>query len=52
MNMSRLLTAAAAALLTGTREPRAQQQSAPLFSERFANMFDPGSRTYFSVQGT
>lgn len=28
------------------------QESEPLFRERFANVFDPGSHTYFSVQGT
>ena len=28
------------------------QDAAPLFRERFANVFDPESRTYFSLQGT
>ncbi len=28
------------------------QQAQPLFTERFANVFDPESRTYFSLQGT
>ena len=28
------------------------QQSGGFFTERFANVFDPGSRTYFSLQGT
>lgn len=28
------------------------QQAQPLFTERFANVFDPESQTYFSLQGT
>lgn len=47
-----LSLAAVIVLMTGSRELLAQQQSAPLFTERFANVFDPSSRTYFSLQGT
>lgn len=41
-------------LMTGSQELLAQQpgQAGPLFAERFSNVFDPYSRTYFSVQGT
>lgn len=46
-----LILAAVFALTTQTRHVMAQQ-SGPLFTERFANVFDPNSHTYFSVQGT
>lgn len=45
------LFAAVIVLMTGSHELLAQE-AAPIFTERFANAFDPASRTYFSVQGT
>ncbi len=47
-----LSLAAVIVLMTGSRDLLAQQQAAPLFTERFSNVFDPSSRTYFSLQGT
>jgi hypothetical protein len=38
-------------LMTGSTELLAQQ-AGPLFTERFASVFDPASRTYYSLQGT
>lgn len=46
-----LMLAAVVVIATQARDVRAQQ-SGPLFTERFANVFDPNSHTYFSVQGT
>ena len=43
--------AAVIVVMTQSAEVLAQQTE-PLFSERFANVFDPNSRTYFSLQGT
>jgi len=46
-----ILATAAIACLAVSDELRAQQ-SAPLFGERFASVFDPESRTYYTIQGT
>ncbi|HEY4263170.1 MAG TPA: hypothetical protein VGM98_23610, partial [Schlesneria sp.] len=46
-----LKSVAVVVLMAQANQLRAQQ-SAPLFTERFANVFDPNSRTYFTVQGT
>ena len=44
--------AAVIVLMTGSQDLLAQGQAGPLFTERFSNVFDPASRTYFSLQGT
>lgn len=55
MKISRALSfslAAVIVLMTGSSDLLAQQSAGPLFTERFSNVFDPSSRTYFSLQGT
>lgn len=52
MSFQRIFRAVAIAVLLMPAEQLLAQQSGPLFTERFANVFDPGSRTYFTVQGT
>ncbi|MEK6262235.1 MAG: right-handed parallel beta-helix repeat-containing protein [Planctomycetota bacterium] len=54
MKMSRRLiplVATVIVLMMGSRELLAQQ-SGSLFTERFGNVFDPASRTYYSLQST
>ncbi|MBS0206166.1 MAG: right-handed parallel beta-helix repeat-containing protein [Planctomycetes bacterium] len=55
--MSRRLLSAVIVLMTGSQTLLAQDaavpnEAAPIRTERFANVFDPSSRTYFSLQGT
>ena len=53
MKMSiRLLPLLAAVIVTMTQSAELlAQQTQPLFGERFSNVFDPNSRTYYSLQG-
>lgn len=53
MKMSiRLLPLLTALIVTMTQSAELlAQQTEPLFGERFANVFDPNSRTYYSLQG-
>jgi hypothetical protein len=52
MSFRLILKSVAVVVLMAQAGQLRAQQSAPLFTERFANVFDPNSRTYFTVQGT